>query len=141
MSEVHDNELISYTVDFRKKEMVLNTEYCMDHEIEQTKVVFTNVTAHFFEMAGELFTIIFDIECNDIKDFIEEQGELLLKYKNYGWPLCTYKKDKDLLRILMENNQKYYTLESSCGMSGFVIAENMNIEIVSGCESEVKNDR
>lgn len=136
MSGLHDNELVSYVVDFKKKRIVFNTEYDIDDEIEQTIVIFTNVTAHFFKNAGEMANIIFDIECNDVKNFIDEQKELLQAYKNYGWPVCDYENEQELLQILMSNNQKYYVISSSCGMWGFVIAENMSIETTYPKRSE-----
>lgn len=127
MSVLHDNELLSYAVDFREKTVLLNTEYWYENINEKTTVIFKNVTAHWFIDAGEMTTIIFDICCYDVERFIRDYKPLLKERKGYGWPLSGYTDDNDLLGKLHALNQKYFSVESSCGVSGFILAEEMQL--------------
>jgi len=124
MSMLHDNELLSYSVDFKKRTIILNTEYWHEKACEKTSVTFKNVTGHYFVNAGEMNTIIFDIDCYEIEQFIKDYALMLQDRKNYCWPLC-YIDEADLIAKLHEQKQKYFYMQSSCGMCGFIIAEEM----------------
>jgi hypothetical protein len=52
----------------------------------------------------------------------------LLKNKNYGWPF-NYENNDNLIKILNENNQKYYVIHTSYGLYGWILAEEMKINV------------
>lgn len=46
MSNVHDNEMLSYKVDLQNDEITIHTKY---DDTEETDIVFTDVFCHMFE--------------------------------------------------------------------------------------------
>ena len=127
MSEIHDNIIKSYFVDFENQNIVFNTVYhCNDiHEI--TIITFNNVMAYFFkdELNG---SIIFDIEEISLEYFINENKNILDTEKNYGWPF-PYKDEEEFIEILNKNKQKYYVINSSYGLNGWILADEMKIDV------------
>jgi hypothetical protein len=129
MSQIHDNIIKSYIVDLENGKIVFNTVYCYnDIDImEETSIEFCNATAHLFSNAMEN-SIILDIETCNIDDFIKNNSETLAKTKNYGWPYI-YKNNDDLIKILHKHNQKYYVIVCAYGLQGWVLAEEMKINV------------
>ena len=78
MLDVHDNEIVSYEVDFKEKMIILRT---ISEQNEKVQVVFKDVLANFFENGGHQ-NIIFDIVTDTIKDFIRENEKMLKEKKN-----------------------------------------------------------
>ena len=127
MSEIHDNIIKSYFVDFENKNIVFNTIYHCNDVQETTKITFNNVIAYFFknELNG---SIIFDIEETSLECFINDNKNILDTEKIYGWPF-SYKDEEDLIKILNKNKQKYYVINSSYGLNGWVLADEMKIDV------------
>jgi hypothetical protein len=125
MAEIHDNIIKSYIVDLENQKILINTVYFINSIKEITTIEFNNVMGHFFYDETK-DSIIFDINNYSIEDFIEENNEILNKRKNYGWPFY-YKDENELKSILNKNRQKYYVINSSYGMEGWILAEEMNI--------------
>lgn len=67
-------------------------------------------------------SIIFDIEEYEAKEMIIENKELLKQEKDYLWPIG-YKDTNDLLKKLASANYKYYVIETSFGLYGWVLAQ------------------
>lgn len=86
MLNVHDNLIIGYTVDFKEKKIIMNTEYWDGDYHEETTLTFNGVIAHNFKEVGESLSVIFDIEEFPIEDFITDELNLLNTFKNYAWP-------------------------------------------------------
>jgi len=124
---VHDNRIISYQVDFENKILALKTEYWSGSIHEKTDVIFTGYLTHIFHNVSE-HNIIFDIEeyCLDL--FLEHERELLEEQKNYGWPL-SYKVKDDLVNFLQLNTYKVFSIDSSCGLYGYVIAKKIDVRV------------
>lgn len=124
MSQVHDNVIKSYTVDFENATLIINTKY-QDRKIsENTDVIFTEYLTHVFdnEIRG---SIIFDIEESSYKLFLESE-QVLKEQKNYGWPIA-YKSEKELVDFLESNKYKAYEICSSYGLNGWVLAKQMDV--------------
>jgi hypothetical protein len=126
MAEIHDNKILSYTVDLENQNIIIHTEYWYHDVCEKTDIIFENVTAHLFKDESK-GSILFDIEAYDLDDFIEENKELLGKQRDYGWP-ALYKTEDELLAKLKDNNQSYYVITSSVGLYGWVLAEKMKVD-------------
>ncbi len=122
MLDVHDNEIVSYEVDFKEKTIILKT---ISEENEKVKVIFKEVLANFFEEGGRQ-NIIFDIVTDKIEDFIMENEKMLMEKKNSCWPMC-YDNLNELQKSLEEKKYKYFVIESSHGLSGWVLAKEMKI--------------
>lgn len=103
----------------------MHTEHHGSTPHEYTDIVFYDVLAHLFET--ELSdSILFDIEKYEINQFLKDNNELLLKKKNYGWPM-DYRAIEELEEWLMKEQYSYYVISASYGLSGWVLARRMEI--------------
>lgn len=118
--DVHDNEILTYTVDFENKEITMKT---INRKHEIIFVKFKDVLVHYFEMAMPS-SIIFDIDEYEGKEVIKENKELLKNTKNFCWPV-NYETESQLIQIL--KGYKYYIINSSLGLTGWVLAKTMTI--------------
>jgi hypothetical protein len=123
---IHDNRLLSYTVDGEKRSIVLHTVYADRKPHEYTDVVFSGVVAYHFE--GDNFeTILFDITEQPLSKVYEDDEGLFLRRKNYCWPVVDYNTADELLQKLGDQNIRAFVLTSSYGMDGFVLAQEMHV--------------
>ncbi len=122
MINIHDNEILSYEIDFKNQKIVIHTESTFE---ENADIFFTDVLTHFFETQIK-HNIIFDIEKYELFQFIEDNRDLLISQKKYGWPT-----DYDTIEELAEKLQKeqyfYYIICSSLGLCGWVLAKNYEV--------------
>lgn len=122
---VHDNEIISYEVNFEKRTLFLHTKY---YEKEFTDIMFENVLAHCFE--NEIQTnILFGMYQMPIEDYIKEYAEIIEKQMPYGFPISSNNLN-DLKAYLINNNYNIYQFDSSLGMCGYVIAKNVDLVVI-----------
>ncbi|WP_059049849.1 hypothetical protein [Paenibacillus senegalimassiliensis] len=123
MLNIHDNEIISYEVDFRNSKITIQTLNGNENSI--TTIEFTDILAHGFETELQ-GSIIFDIRTFVVSDFLESNKELLEKQKNYGWPIY-YENIEDLLEHLQNEKYNYYVISASYGLNGWVIAKEYKV--------------
>lgn len=123
MLNIHDNEIISYEVDFLKSRIIIQTLNGNENSI--TTIEFTDILAHGFETELQ-GSIIFDIRTFVVNDFLESNKELLEKQKNYGWPIY-YENIEDLLEHLQNEKYNYYVISASYGLNGWVIAKEYKV--------------
>lgn len=121
---IHDNEIISYNVNFNKKEIMFET---MSSQKKIIIIKFKGVLAHFFETEMPK-SILFDIEEFEANKMVEENMELLEKTKAYCWPIL-YNSINELLEKLKFNKYNYYVISSSFGLSGWVLAKTIATEV------------
>lgn len=118
--DIHDNIIIKYTVDFKKEEITMET---VNYHKEKILIKFEGILSHYFEMAMPN-SIIFDIDEYEGNEMIKENKELLRKTKKFCWPL-DYENESDLIKKL--EGYKYYIINSSSGLTGWVLAKTMTI--------------
>ncbi|MDK8179599.1 hypothetical protein [Paenibacillus sp. UMB4589-SE434] len=128
MSNVHDNEILSYEINLKQNKIVIHTEYIIPNKTENTTIFFYDVLAHFFDtqLPG---SIILDIDTYDIHHFITDNKELLEKHKNYSWPM-DYTTIDELEGKLIQEQYKYFIISSSYGLSGWVLAKKYEINVI-----------
>ena len=124
MDNIHDNEIVKYSVDFIKKEIVIKT---LNEKNETIKILFQNVLVYCFEKEIPN-SIIFDIEKFEIEKLIEENIELLKENKDYGWPPIAYNNTKGLVEQLKTEQYNYYTIEATIGLCGWIVAKKVQIK-------------
>ena len=124
MDNIHDNEIVKYSVDFIKKEIVIKT---LNEKNETLKILFQNVLVYCFEKEMPN-SIIFDIEKFEIEKLIEENIELLKENKDYGWPPIAYNNTKGLVEQLKTEQYNYYTIEATIGLCGWIVAKKVQIK-------------
>jgi hypothetical protein len=119
---VHDNFVYAYSVDCEGRRLTLHTAYRDREPQEFTDVVFREVVAHQFEhvLPGN---ILLDVEEADVADVVRENGRLLAHSWRYGWPPVEYRGNLDtLIDLLKGSSVRAYTVGSSFGLSGWVLA-------------------
>jgi len=123
---IHDNFLLSYTVDAGEKRITLHTAYYDREPHEFTDVLFTGVLAYHFE-GDDLRTVLFDIEQTSFQHIYKNHQDLFEHRKNYGWPLSSYNTVEELMQTLTDLNIQAFEISSACGLDGFVLAQEMQI--------------
>ena len=125
MHSVHDNEIISYSVNLKAGEIAMKTLRKEDKLTVEYLLIFNGVLAHYFE--NEINgSIIFDVEESDINTFLKDNKRLLTVRKAQCWPIY-YDNLEELINKLRKRKYSYYIISSSYGLSGWVLAKNFNI--------------
>ncbi len=135
---IHDNLLLSYTVNCRENVITMHTAFYDREPHELTDVAFTGVVAYHLE-CDNLTTIIFDIVETPLHSIYAEYEALFAQLKSHSWPLLfseekghlIYKTPDDLINILEAQNIRGFRFRSSFGMEGFVLAKEMTFRAVS----------
>lgn len=123
MKFIHDNKIESYKVDFLGKKITLKT---VNERNEEVDIIFKDVLTHFFEDSSHQ-NIIFDIKTCTIENFILDNSQLIKDKRKLCWPLDSNSVE-DLSNKLEKQEYKYFVIESSNGLSGMVLAKQMDIE-------------
>ncbi len=118
MKNIHDNIILKYIIDFEENKI---TFYTKTEEGEKVNIVFEDMLVYFFEEQVKE-NIIFDIEESEYEEFISDKSEMLKEKKDFGWPIV-YENIEKLNMFMKKNTYKYYTLISSIGMNGWVVAK------------------
>ncbi|MEK3717329.1 hypothetical protein [Paenibacillus sp. FSL R7-0333] len=124
MQNIHDNEIVSYTVDLQKSKITFQTLGGKDNEVP-VRIEFIDVLAHMFETQLQ-GSILLDISQFEISRFVKSNKELLEHQKDSAWPIY-YEKRADLLEYLLHENYNYYVISASYGLNGWVVAKEYNI--------------
>ncbi len=125
---VHDNVLLSLSIDCAKRQIIFRTLYERpDDQSEYTNVVFDDVLAYHFQN-DNFGTILFDVEEEPIERTLETWQDVFEERKNYGWLPFKYEDESDVWVRLLESGVKSYGVSASYGMVGFVLAESMRFE-------------
>lgn len=124
---VHDNRLVSYTVNEDDAEIILETFFEGNTgERENTIIQFSGVTAYFFENhAIWLGTVIFDIVEVSTENVLQDNWKRFMEGAKYGWPGEWAETQEKARSYFKENEIKAFAIDSSCGMSGWVLAKQM----------------
>ena len=126
MIDIHDNEVIGYSVDFINNKIVLKTKDSMSNNV--VDVIFFNVFAHYFINAIK-GSILFEICDKGINEFIRVNKEELEKGKPYFWPMY-YKDISEFISKITEENYRCYNISSSDGISGWIISKNIEYKFI-----------
>lgn len=124
MPSVHDNKILSYSVDLQNDELTIHTQ-SDSTAADRIDIIFTGVFNHFFEQPLK-GSIILAITESPIEHFIQENEELLNRNKGYCWPIVFDSADQ-IETVLIKGAYKYITLLSSYGLNGWVLARDMEI--------------
>ncbi len=124
MLNIHDNEIVSYEVNFQKSRVIFHTLGGNGDSVT-TIIEFIDVLVHSFETQLQ-GSIIFDISTLEVSRFLNGNKDLLEKQKNYGWPMH-YEKIEDLLEHLQNEKYKYYIISASYGLNGWIVAKEYRV--------------
>lgn len=120
---IHDNVILSYTVDLQNDQIVIHTRDELSSK--EVDIVFKDVLSHSFEhpLKG---SIILAITVSNISGFIAGHAEILQTGKNYSWP-ATYESIEELEKKLTEAGYKCMNLYSSYGLNGWILAKDLEV--------------
>jgi hypothetical protein len=125
---VHDNKLISYTVSDLAKTILFETVFEGKTTNEFTNISFSNVTAYFFEHHSlQLGTIFFDMKEIAVEIILNGDWEKFEEGRNWRWPGFWADTKQNAKAYFEENAVRAYEISSSCGLSGWVLAQEMRI--------------
>ena len=131
LEKIHDNIIIKYYVDFENSKIIINT---INENGERVDIIFENILTCAFENQQKN-SIILDIEERTSREFINDNIELLKR--DYGWPII-FNNIEELNNTLETQKYKYYILQSSYGMYGWILATGLQ-EIKVVTEGRTKN--
>lgn len=121
---VHDNEVHAYRMVFPKKTLILETAY----QTEKTDIRFAEVLAYSFENAGEQ-NVLFEVVESSLEEFIRWYSEHpdTQQAFEYGFPIEGMKNPGAVLDSLKAQGYRYYEVNASVGLDGFVIAKGIEL--------------
>ena len=123
--EIHDAQIRSYQVSFAEKKLEMNVGW--NGSEESMDVISSGLLAHHFENVIES-NILFDIEEVSLSFFLKKHGEFLTRKLLYGFPM-----NRNDCRSLEQleaylREYRFFQIDSSLGLTGFVIAKEISIE-------------
>ncbi len=122
MDKFHDSKVLNYQVNF---ECLILEVYVENEQNEQRKVIFEDFFMFHFE--DQLpNSILLDIVEDDIDMFCRENNDLLEKGKDYYWGI-DYDNFQQLNNHLKDNNYRYFKIQSSYGLNGWVLAKELSL--------------
>lgn len=121
---VHDDYIVNYNVDLQEKKLTIQTYN--NYEKRKKKIVFSDVLTHLFKGALE-WNQVLDIFEREISCFVKDNQKELQEMEGYCWPIC-YQTEQELFSFLNDNKYKYIIIDSSYGMSGWVLAKSFYFE-------------
>ena len=124
MFNLHDNEILSYEVNLRNKNIIISTNY---YGTKTANIYFNEVLAHNFENEISYSTICELGEYSSINSFIRDYSDLLERGKSQSWPM-DYKTFDELEEKLIKGLYKCYFISSSYGLSGWILAKSVEVQ-------------
>ncbi len=123
---IHDNNVLSYTVDAAKGEIVLRTAFPERDGPEFTNVLFRGVTAYFFE-GDNLQTILLNIGEVPAEQVFERERERFKENRAFLWPGGWNDSDASVMAHIATTGVRAYVIQSAYGMAGWVWATSIGI--------------
>lgn len=128
-TSVHDNEILSYEVDRVERTIRFRTLFNTPEKKERTDVVFSGVECYRFEHDSTLQSIIHHFEPASPMEIFDGLEPELARTVPYGWPGLWASSRESAQRFFGANQLSAWYLVECVGMTGWVIAKQ--IEIVS----------
>jgi hypothetical protein len=126
---VHDNVVKGYSVLCEERKIVIHTAFREREPHEQTDVIFRDVEAYYIAN-DNLKTILFDITECPFSELLAEYASEFETGVKYCWPGAWNKSPEACSEFLTKNGSRGWTIDSSIGMTGFIIARSMEMRSV-----------
>jgi hypothetical protein len=127
MRSWHDYHLVGYSVaeSGRKIAFEVTWPYETETDVRRANVVFSNVEGYFFEhdLGGN---ILYSISEESVHALLTQNASRFQDESKWGWPLFWRDGVEKTLELLVEKNVKCFEISSSYGLSGWVLATNMD---------------
>ena len=123
-SGVHDSLLVAYSVDSSNGELVLSVEPQHGSALAPFSVQFHGAVAHSFE-TPLLPAILYGINKITAADLVRSEWQAIERgYKLGGWPGPWAGSLQDALAFVEASDLVGFQIESSYGLSGWVLAKS-----------------
>ena len=123
---IHDNIVTGYTVSCEKREIIMHTVFREIEPNEFTDVILKGVEA--YQIAGDnMATILFDFEECPIEQLLKDFQNEFENGVRYSWPGPWNTSPQACLEHFVKKGCKGWTINSSYGMYGFVIADSIEL--------------
>ncbi|MCG1027115.1 hypothetical protein J5S49_02270 [Virgibacillus halodenitrificans] len=123
MGTIHDSKILNYQIDFESLKIKVKV---VTEKEKQVKILFEDFFAfHFEDQLPD--SILLDIVEGDVNSFALDNRELLDKSKDYSWPM-DYEYVEEMINYIKENSYKYYKVQASYGLNGWILAKRVFIE-------------
>lgn len=139
MRSIHDNNIYAINIWCEENEIILHTEFHERDPSEYTDIIFENAIAHYFEHVWEGNILLGIEEFNPI-DFYNDYESRLKEDHKYGLPISVDSADIFSSEI-KDKKLKIYVIDSSYGMSGWVICSKMGFKAVDNKRFLAYRDR
>ncbi len=122
---IHDNFLLGYEVNATERKIVLRTEFRDAGGSKKIDVIFSDVIAYNF-INDSFGTLLYAIAETDSNQLVIENWKLFEDgWKAFGWPGDWVASPEKASAYLSQNSIRGFNIESSIGMSGWVLAKSM----------------
>jgi peptidoglycan/xylan/chitin deacetylase (PgdA/CDA1 family) len=122
---IHDNEILSYCVDFENENIIFNTIF---GNKEKTTIIFSNVMGHSFsnEIKNSILNDIDEYSSEEYMEFITKDNNMteIIDNSDIPWKYDTLEK---IIEYIKKKNKKYYTINASYGLRGWILADEIKI--------------
>jgi hypothetical protein len=123
MDTIHDSKILNYQIDFESSKIEVKV---VTEKEKQVKILFEDFFAfHFEDQLPD--SILLDIVEGDVNSFALDNIELLDKSKDYSWPM-DYEYVEEMINYIKENSYKYYKVQASYGLNGWILAKRVLIQ-------------
>jgi hypothetical protein len=127
MHSVHNHTVYGYAIACEEQRIVIHTELGNGRAQEFADVFFGGVVAHHFESVMLPGNVLFAINDVSPEMIVQEWADLFAGQKENDWPGIKYGEPGELVTILTLRGIRGYEVCGLRGMSGWVLAETMEI--------------
>ena len=124
-NNLHDNRVLRYCADFEAHTLYMDTR---TEAGETVSVRFTGLLAHWFENVIQ-DNILFGMDEIAVDGFFEQYKNLLDRTLPYGFPACC--RVEELRERMVRENIRAFVIDSSLGLCGFVLAQEVELQCQS----------
>ena len=118
---LHDNRVLRYWTDFEAHTLHMDTR---TEAGENVSVHFTGLLAHWFENVIQ-DNILFGMDEITADVFFKQYKEMLDRTVSYGFPACC--SIEELRKRMEREHIRVFVIDSSLGLCGFVLAQEVEI--------------
>ena len=122
---LHDNRVLRYCADFEAHTLHMDTQ---TEAGKTVSVHFTGLLAHWFENMVQ-DNILFGMDEIGVDGFFEQYNDLLDGTIPYGFPACC--STEELRERMNQEKIRVFVIDSSLGLCGFVLAQEVEIQCQS----------
>jgi hypothetical protein len=131
-NDLHDWEVVSVLSEPLARRLTLSIAFPNARDPrDRAMLVFEGVVAHFLE--GELHqNVIHEVRELPVLDVVRGYWFLFQRNRSFGWPSFIQASDEaDLAQQLAAQGARAFTIDSSIGLGGFVLARSVDVHAVN----------